>query len=398
MKKIFIFINSLDIGGSEKSLIAFLNSIDYKKYEIDLCMQKINNDLKDYVPENINSISVPNYYKYLKKSINISNIEKAKYFIGRIKTSYNLRINEFKRFLNKDIQKEQIIYFSQKNLLEYIDKEYDVAIAFAQGFPTYFIVDKVKAKQRVAWINCDYSNAKFNQEIDEVYYKKIDKVVVVSNSIKKSIEAKFPYMEDKINVILDIINPSVIEKMSFERTQVFPKSNKLIILTVARIVDSCKGYLVAIDAAKRLKELGYNFVWYCIGDGEDKELINNKIEFYNLNEDFILLGKKENPYPFMRECDVYVQPSRKEGFGLTVVEAKILRKPIICTNFNTAKEIIRNEYDGIIVDVDYKALANGIINYIENRELKDKIKNNLEIDPQYNTTNEINKFYKIVEG
>lgn len=394
MKKILFVINSLTIGGSEKSLVSLLNSLDYSKYEVDLMMFKHGDDFDIYIPKEVNILKSPSYYRYInKESVNISNYCKVKYNYYRVKTSLRLRINSIKK---NSINTEQILYMSQNNILENIEKKYDIAIAYSQGMPTYFVAEKVDANKKIAWINCDYATTRYDKDKDENFYNKFDKIVAVSKTIEKSILKIKPQYKNKIEVILDIVNPKLIESMAEEDSVLNDKSN-INILTVARLVIHHKGYDTALKAAKLLKENNYKFKWFVVGEGEDRGELEKLINKYKLNDYFILLGKKENPYPYMKNCDIYVQPSKREGFGLTVMEAKILKKPIVCTNFNTAKELINSGFDGLIVEHDEKSLYLGIKKYIDNNDFKESILKKLNKDKQYSSIDEVNKFYNLIE-
>lgn len=396
MKNIIFIINSLTIGGSEKSLISLLQLIDYTEYNVDLMMLKQGEDLEKYIPKEVNIIDIPKYYRFISKNKKekYSFKERLKFLFYRYYTSFNLRVNSKKKV---PINSEQVLYKSHSKVLNKLEKKYDVAIAYAQGFPTYYVVDKIKAKKKIAWINCDYSTTIYDKAFDYRYYMKIDKIVAVSETIKKSIISLRPEYKSKLKVILDIVNPELIKSMAKENLKLNTANEEFIILTVGRLVIHHKGYDIAVEAAKILKNSGYKFKWYIVGDGPDRKKIEQMIINNDLEDCFILLGKKDNPYPYMNICNIYVQPSRKEGFGLTVVEAKILNKLILCTNFNTASEIVNNNIDGLIVDMNAKSICDGIIKYINDNELRSKIKNNLLSSSIYNSVNEINKIYEILK-
>lgn len=390
MKKILFVINSLTIGGSEKSLVSLLNLIDYSKYNVDLMMFKSGKEFDKYIPKQVKILEEPKYYRYISGNgrLKLSIIEKIKYYTCRYKTSISLRLNSKRE---NPINTEQVLYKNHKKVIKCIDKNYDIAIAYSQGMPTYFVVDNVNANKKIAWINCDYATTIYDKEFDYEYYKKIDKIIVVSQTIKESIITLKPEYKKKLEVILDIVDPKLIDKMSKEEVEINNRNNYINILTVGRLVINHKGYDLAIEAAKQLKENGYKFKWYVVGAGPDQKEIENMINKNSLKDNFILLGKRGNPYPYMRSCDIYVQPSRKEGFGLTVIEAKILKKPIVCTNFNTAKELINNNVDGLIVDINSKKLFNGIVKYIEDNEFKNNICKNLNNNKSYSSIKEIEK-------
>ncbi|MCQ9626457.1 glycosyltransferase [Cetobacterium somerae] len=390
MKKILVVINSLTIGGSEKSLISLLNMIDYKKYSVDLQMIKIGEEFDKYIPKEVNLLPIPEYYKYIEKGSSVLNLSK---FYTRVKTAYNLRKNLKSK---NPVNTQQTIYLSQRNTLENNLKEYDVAIAFAQGFPTYYVVEKVSAKKKIAWINCDYVNTMYDKDLDYKFYKKIDKIIAVSKTIEKSIISMKKGYETKLEVILDIVNPELIKKMSLEYDKELFQKDYLNIVTVGRIAYA-KGHERVVKTAKILKDKGYKFKWHIVGDGPDRKELERLIDDADVNNYIVLWGNQSNPYPFMLQSDIYIQPSSKEGFGLTVVEAKILKRPIICTNFNTAPELIENEVDGLIVGFEPEDIFLGIKRLLNDERLKAKILNNLENKLAYDSRGELKKIIKLIE-
>lgn len=394
MKSILFVINSLTIGGSEKSLVSLLNMMDYSKFNVDLLMLKKGEEFDKYIPKEVNILDIPEYYKFLNDSKMIkSRVSKVKYTLCRYKSSFDLRINSIKK---EKINNQQIFYKNQKNILKRLEKKYDVAIAYAQGFPTYFVADKVQASKKLAWINCDYKNTLYNKYLDKAFYKKFNKIIAVSDACKESIIQVDSSYKDKIEIIKDIVNPNLILNMANEKVEKL-NDDCLKILTVARLVIHHKGYDVAIKAARLLMENNIKFKWYVIGDGVDREIIKKLIKENNLTDNFILLGSRGNPYPYMKKCDIYVQPSRYEGFGLTVIEAKILKKLIICSNFNTVNELIENEVSGIIAGMSEIDLYNAINRIINDKELSTQILNNLKSELAYNSTEEIKKIYNEIE-
>lgn len=113
-----------------------------------------------------------------------------------------------------------------------------------------------------------------------------------------------------------------------------------------------------------MERLGINFKWYIIGYGPDKD-IQEALDKYNMRHRMILLGKKTNPYPYIKACDIYVQPSIYEGKSVTVREAQILYKPVVITNYPTAKSQVSSGLDGVIVPLDEQEIAKGIVRFIK---------------------------------
>ncbi|HGH7173399.1 TPA: glycosyltransferase [Bacillus wiedmannii] len=392
-KKLLFVIDSLTIGGAEKSLVSLLNLIDFSKYEIDLMLFKKGGDLEKHVPEQIKILPVPEYFRYINKE-RFSMNKSIKYLYYRIKTSVYLRKNNYQK---KVLHSEQVVFRSINKIIIQLQKKYDVAIAYSQGMPTYFVANKVTATQKIAWINTDYVNTLYDKEIDYESYKKMDKIITVSRNTQDTVSKIRKEYDDKVDIILDVINPKMIYKLSEEYEVVEFNKSYINILTVGRLA-TAKSYNTAIEVAKLLKESGYKFKWFGIGEGPERENLQELIDGYGLNDYFILLGKKLNPYPYMKNCDIYVQTSIKEGFGLTVSEAKIVKRPIVCTNFSTAKEIINHNVDGLIVEHDIKSIYNGIKKYLDDDSFRDMIIKKLNSIEPYSSVNQLRKFYEVIES
>lgn len=392
-KKLLFVIDSLSIGGAEKSLVSLLNLIEPSKYEIDLLLFKRGEDLERYLPKHINILPVPEYFRFLnhEKFAAAKNITYSYY---KIKTSLNLRLNKYAK---KTLHSEQVVYKNLARIIYPIESMYDVAIAYSQGMPTYFVASKVKASKKLAWINTDYVNTLYDKELDYESYKNITKIIAVSQHTKESVMKIRTDYDDKIDIVFDIVNPNLINTMSEEvEIKEFDKT-VINILTVGRLV-SAKSYESAIGVARLLKDSGYRFKWFVIGEGPERKKLQELIVENDLLDSFFLLGKRLNPYPYMKNCDIYVQTSIKEGFGLTVCEAKILKRPIVCSNFHTAKEIINNNIDGLIVEHNKNSIFNGIKKYLDDSNFREEIVKQLNIEEPYNSINQLNKFYQLIEN
>ncbi|MGJ9459042.1 glycosyltransferase [Oceanobacillus sp. CF4.6] len=392
--KLLFVIDSLTIGGAEKSLISLLSMIDSSLYNIDLLVFKEGGELETYIPDYVEVLPVPEYFKFVvdkRKSIRNGSLS---LMLHKIQTSLSLRLNNLKV---SPIHSEQVVYKCIQSVISPLSKTYDVAIAYSQGMPTYFVANKVYAAKKLAWINTDYVNTLYDKEIDYDSYKRFDKIIAVSQHTRDSV-AKIRYeYKLKVDLLLDIVNPELINGMSEENMWNVFDSSVTNILTVGRL-EPVKAYDKAIEVAKRLKESSYKFKWYVIGDGAEKSRLQNLIKEYGLMDNFVLLGKKLNPYVFMKESDIYVQTSLKEGFGLTVIEAKILKIPIVCTNFPTAREIINNNVDGLIVEHDIDSIYNGIKKYLDDKNFRKEVSIKLNKMTPYSSIDQIEKFYKLIHS
>ena len=348
MKKKILFIEeAVGIGGAEKSLLAVLSLIDYSKYDVDLFLFRHNGALMDMLPKNINLIPLAEnfaLYEKNKKLSPLSFIKKGKFKNTFYASMYLINSAIHKIFLKK----EYIGWRFVKNFFPALDKEYDVAISFLEKKPIYFNVDKVKAKKRVGFVHIDYNKYPYNYKMDNKYFKEFNNIATVSEHCKEVLEEIFPEYREKFIVIRNMILVNLIKKMSEENVE-WDKDESIKILTVGRLTEQ-KGIDNGILVCKELINKGYKVKWYVVGTGDDKEKLTKLIKEKNLEEIFILLGAKTNPYKYMKACDIYVQPSRFEGYGITIAEAKTLKKPIVATNIPEFQEQIINEKTGLLVN------------------------------------------------
>lgn len=394
MKKILFMLTSMNIGGVEKSLLSLLSCIPKDKYEITLLLLDKSGGFLDYVPNHIN-IEECNWFKDVKPIIMNSPYEIIKTY--KNKKQYGKIFKFIYCYLIDKYFDNRFLYykFAMKDVsINY--KEYDLAISY-QG-PTdiidYYIGNKVKAKKKISWLHFDVSKHSFNKKLYEKLYEAYDKVFVVSKEGRKKLIEAIPQIESKTDVFMNIVSKDLIEDMSNEDVEFDNDFNGIKIVTVGRLSKE-KGQDLAIESLRMLKEEGYNVRWYCIGDGNNRKDYEELIKKYNLEDDFILLGARTNPYPYIKGADIYVQTSRHEGYCLTLSEAKCLNKPIVTTNFIGAYEQIEDNYNGLITNCNENEIYNAIKSLIKDKEKRESLINNL-INDNLDTTEEINKLFNYI--
>lgn len=372
-KKLLFFIESLAVGGAEKSLVSLLCSADLKNYDVDLMMLKKGTFLRD-VPTNVNVIFVENFRPSIFK--------RAQYFISKKIRNGNLHAsNYFWKVFQNDFEK--------------IYKDYDIAIAYGQGFSTYFVAEKIKAIKKFAWVNIDYEIAGYSEKFDYFYYEKFNGIVAVSQHVKDGFCAVFGgTLSTPVFIITDITPVDEVINNADEFISDFI-NEKLAIVSVGRLVAQ-KGFSLAIDAARILKNKNHEFIWYIIGEGIERAFLEKQINNYRLENTVYLLGLKQNPYPYIKNCDIYVQTSLFEGLGLTVIEGKILGKPVVTTNFPTASQIIIHCETGLICDMNAESIAENIEELILDKNLREKFA--FSEAAYYNESKErsLAEFYKLL--
>lgn len=386
-KKLLFVIDSLHSGGAEKSLVSLLSILDYKRFDIDILLFNKEGLYLPLVPEQVKILEIPEYFRYKLKDKNKINFKME---LARLRNSLYIRNPYYKR-------KYHGAQITCKNILKNLSKQpikYDVAIAYSQGLPTYYVAEKVESYRKLCWINTDYKKAGYNPNFDKKYYKKYNYMVAVSEKNKEVLESVYPEFRDKIRVIYDTISSELVKKMANEGQGYEDKFEGIRILTIGRHVH-LKGYDMAIDAAKLLKASGVNFRWYSIGEGVLTNDLKKQVKEKGLEDNFIFLGTYTNPYPFIKGCDIYCQPSRFEGFGMAIAEAKILQKPIIATNFDIIYDQIEDKKNGLIVNMNSKDLYIGINEILNNKNLIKIINKNLN-NERIGTENEIIKLIKLL--
>lgn len=396
-KNLLFIIPSLSAGGGEKSLVNLLNQIDYSQFNVDLFLLNHNGLFMDYIPKEVNIIPLPETYELF--SLTFFKSIKELFKKAKISLAYNRIAFTLKNKYSKNvITKEQYTWKYLSKSLETLEKRYDVAIGFLEKTSTYFCVDKVSALKKIGWVHIDYDKLGMDPKFDINYFRKLDKIVTVSEECANIFKIRFPTEENKVETIYNIVSPTMINNMANKQGgDVYNrKREEIIILSIGRLHYQ-KGFELAIQACKRLVTEGYKIKWYIIGEGEERLNLTNLIKANKLEDHFKLLGLKANPYPYIKQADIYVQTSRFEGKSIAIDEAKILNKPIIVTNFSTAKDQINHNQDGIIAEMNSIAISESIEKLVNNDQLRNNLIKNLS-KMELGTVEEINKLYEIING
>ncbi|EHR0217412.1 glycosyltransferase [Clostridium perfringens] len=399
MKRILFVIDSLNCAGAEKSLISLLNLIDYSKYNVDLQLFGYGGVLESLLPKDVNLLSPLDYTKFSSENLKnlfteIKDVKTMRMLIARLKFSTNIRIKK-----SDNIEKTRIFWGFIGRFIEENSNYYDIAISYSQGIPTFYVAEKINANKKIAWVNTDYRLNSKEKTFQERYYNLYKNIIIVSDSSKEIFLETFPKYKEKTKVIYDINNYDFIKKMSLVNEEYIEKLNQfkgIKIITLARLTEE-KRLDRVLNAAKRLKETNIDFKWLILGEGKLENKLKLEIKKKNLKENIILLGLKVNPYPYIKACDIYVQTSDLEGFGLAIAEARMLNKPVVTTRFDAVFNQMIHEKNGLVVDMNSDAVFNGIMRLINDESLRKNIIKYLENEKKGNVE-EIDKFYKLIES
>ena len=371
-KKIGFFIASLGIGGIEKALLSMVKVMDKQKYDITIYTIEKKGKLLNEFEKEVNVKEINDLKEELiwnGKEMLIEYVKKRK-FLSCLKEIFLL---VYYRITKKDRNE------LAKNA-DYLSQTLDIAVSYQVPISpiTIFVAEKVNAKKKYLWNHADLISVSTNIiENYKKYFEKYDKIFSVSEKATQNAIKLLPEFENKLETFYNIIDEQEIRRKANEKCEKCFSKYYINIVTVARLAKG-KGYDLAINITSKLMNKGYKIKWFAVGDGEEKDSLERLIKEYNVENYFILLGEKLNPYPYIKNADIYVQPSEYEGYSITSSEAKILCKPIITTNTAGANEKFKNGENAIIVNYDENEIEMAIIDLIENKSKREKFINNLE--------------------
>ncbi len=368
-KRLLIVAHSLEIGGAERSLIGYLDALSRMDgVETDLFLYRHEGSLMKYIPDGIRLLPAEKKYGCIATSL--KGVVKSGHLCiaagrlwGKFKaTRYN------KKHGYCSAKSAVALEYSHKYTVQFMpeiapDTEYDLAVSFLT--PHYFVAQKVRAKKSVAYIHTDYSYIQINASSETKMWERYDVIAAISQDVANTFAEKFPTLASRIEIIKNI-NP--VDSIRKEADGAFDGMdyNGIKILSIGRFSEQ-KNFESIPNKLKILKGLGIQARWYIIGFG-DASLIQSAIAEHGMEDSVVILGKKDNPYPYIKKCDVYAQPSRYEGKAVTVLEAQILGKPVIISDYATASSQLCDGVDGIIAPMDDDGFARALYNLICDKE------------------------------
>ncbi len=389
MKKVLVLMTTLYNGGAERSLVNFLKELPDDKYEVDLLLFKREGIFLDQVPKWINIIEIPKQLKQL-----YSPLSKA----GAL-MPYKVMANVLCRIPTKKdrVRRYYRWKYFYSNMIPKLKKEYDVALSYVSGEIMYFTSEKVKASKKYVWIHNDYRTANHPKKQDLKYFAEMDGIITISDKCADVLIEEFPQYKDKITILENITSSQNIREKADEFVPSEYDGVKNKILSIGRLSYQ-KGFDIALEAIKVMKDRGFtDFKWFIIGDGELKSQLDSAVNSLGIEEYVSFLGVRENPYPYIKGCDIFAQTSRFEGKSVVLDEAKILGKPIVSTKYPTVfDQIVENE-TGIICEGSPEGIAESLISIIGDVERQKMLTQNLK-EQSFSNESEIIKYMKVIDG
>lgn len=366
-KNIIFVISRMAIGGSQKSLVNALCSLDYDRFDVTLYVRENKTELISELPSDVKVIVNTNKRRYEHTPYTLYLYFLIRFFVLIGKKDLANQLDTKSR---NYIVKRKMNY-EKKHYGEILNQKYDIAISYLQGYTCKFTYDCVTADRMICFF---HNSTDALPDIHKEYLKRFDNVVVISEETKDFLSKRYPEINDRILVIKNLINIEDIIEKSKKKT--INRENVITYLCTCGRMSPEKGYHLAVEAAALLKKQNYNFRWFFVGDGPEMSKLKKEAGEHNLSENILFLGSQDNPYPWIAQCDIYIQPSYEEAQGLTMMEAQILHKPVVSTRTVGAKTIISDYQTGLLCDINAEALCDSIARLIDDKALCNRLTEN----------------------
>lgn len=358
-KKVFIAIHQLNLGGAQKALVSALNAIDYDKNEITLYIRKDRLNLLPQVNSCVSKIIVnKDYTQYYHKLYSLFLYALSKIYSLFGKDSSVINQKSMRYIAENKIAYEREHYFSN-------DYVYDIAISYIQGYTAKSVLENVKARRKIMFYHDSTDSL---HELHSEVMKYYDMIYCVSKGAQEAVKGFYPQFADKIYCLENYVDADKVRTEAEKFVPDYSKDN-LILCSCGRITP-VKGFDLAVGAAELLKQKGLDFKWYFVGDGVDRPKIEMLISEKGLRDYIKITGLQDNPYPYIKHCNIYVQPSYEEAHPLSIIEAQILARPVVSTATAGGKSIIEDGINGIIAEIDLQSLSDKIYRLAKDREMR----------------------------
>ncbi len=379
--RILFVINTLGQAGAETALLSLLQTLAREKgearYEISLYVLTGQGEMASRLPADVRllnkkyreeSVLTAKGRKYLKKTVLKAMFTRATV----VKLFPYLVKNTCAMLGKKRLLPDKLLWRVLSDGGMVLPEEYDLALSYLEGGAAYFVADHVKAAKKAAFIHVDYEKAGYTRALDKDCYLAFDKIFTVSDEVREAFLKAYPELPDKTEVFHNILNKEEIVRRAEEGEGFTDGFTGMRLLSVGRLTAQ-KAFEVSVDAMKRLKDAGKNVRWYVLGEGDQRKKLQEQIDALGLTENFILYGAVNNPYPFMKQADIYVHASRFEGKSIAIQEAQILGKPMVVSDCSGNREQVCHGKDGLMCGLTPDSLAENIMLLLEDEALRGKL-------------------------
>lgn len=364
-KKILFVINTLGRGGAETAMLELMRALAQRAdCRIDLYVMMGQGDLVGRLPPAV---------RVLNRSMDGTDVlsaggrrrlyaHTAAKLLARCSGLRNLPYivgNGIRMYRAGSLIPKNLLWKAVSDGSRAPEETYDLAVAFIEGAAAYFVADRVSAAVKVAFVHTDYRKAGYSRWLDHGCYSRYQAIYCVSEDVRSAFLSEYPEHADRTDVFRNIIDPEGIRTRAKEAGGFSDPFAGARIVSLGRLVKE-KNYESAVAAARILTERGHSLRWYVFGEGEERAGLEREIRKNGMVGRFILAGAVENPFPYLRQAQIYVQCSKYEGQSVAVREAKVLGLPVVLSRTSGNRGQITDGVDGIFVGQDPASIADGI--------------------------------------
>lgn len=377
MKKILFVMNTLGKAGAETAMMELLRRLSPDEYAISLYVLMGQGEMIGELPEYVRLLNTT--YKdcsvlskegrpYMRRTVLRAMLTRGTV----IKLIPYLIKNVWNMLGKRKVLPEKLLWRVLSDGADRMNETYDLAVAYLEGGSTYYVADHVNAKQKAAFVHVDYERAGYTKELDSGCYLKYNKIFAVSDEVRKAFLKVYPECQEKTEVFHNLLNCENIRNKAEQDGGFTDDFSGMRILSVGRLTEQ-KAFELSIEAMKMLKERGENVRWYILGDGDQRRKLEEQIKKLGLEQDFFMPGAVSNPYPYMKQADIYVHASRFEGKSIAIQEAQILGKPILVSDCSGNREQVIADVDGLMCQLTPEGICNGILELLHNEEKRKRL-------------------------
>lgn len=375
--KILFVINTLGRAGAETALLELLRKLPQRECEISLYVMLGQGELAAQLPKNV---------KLLNMNYKNCSVLSAK---GRVELAKTVLQSFFRNgnLLKKTgiLLKNMTVMIKKRRLMpdklfwrilaeggEPQNGQYDLAVAYLEGASTYFVADHVHAAKKAAFLHIDYGSAGYTRELDQRCYQKFDRIFAVSDEVSDRFLDMYPECRSRMRVFHNMIDQERIRRLAEEDGGFEAGFSGFRILTVGRLTRQ-KAYDLAMQALYLLKKEGIRVRWYVLGEGSQRGQLEKQRAELGLKDDFIFYGAVDNPYPYYRQCDLYVHATRYEGKSIAIQEAQTLGCAVLASDCSGNRGQIREGVDGRFCQLTPEGIAAGIRELLMDRKERERL-------------------------
>ena len=385
MKLLFV-ISNLEIGGTRRSLLNLLSYMSNYSVDLDLLVFSPYGAYKNSVPSNVNVIK--------GNLLMQGHFSEKKTLKGQTKLlAYRAVGSIGAKIIGQDDFWDAVLkrFAKQK-----IRKDYDAVIGFQEGFSDFFTTF-TDIEPRLIWIHNDYNNIPTYRTRNENAYLNINRIFFVAETARKSFATAFPTLESRMGVIKNVVPIDDIKRKAAEEVDdEYYQKGKINLISVGRI-EKQKAFHRIVEILNRLGEKRNQINWIIIGDGSQKNEIQNMLLQNNYQNIVRFIGTKSNPYPYMAKADMFVLTSEYESQPMVIMESLITGTPVISTNFESAYELLEGKNYGIVCENTAEGISNELLRIIENPQISLNLKRHTK-EFVYDNNSIIEQIFSVING